>query len=139
MVKKGGYLNNNSFPVKENTSITNEISKGVREFQAPNIVTWFVLPASMVFVLILLITFSLNIKFTGKSKQKICSGKGSEKKCEDKEISNKYKIWILILILIMIPFSVGYAFYKLGIMILNPRVGAGILAAGMIGDSLNGD
>lgn len=129
MGQRGGF--------NSNQNITANISKGIQDFKPPNLLIWGVIPASIMFLLIILIAFKLDVQFTGTTKQKLCTMEGKEKKCKDVDVSNSWKMLVLIMLLIILPLGIGFSFYKLGIMILNPKLGAGILATGMVVDTFN--
>jgi hypothetical protein len=128
MPKKGGGLA---------TELTQNVKQGFNEVQPPNIILWGFMPALLTFIFCVSFIYALDIKLIGKSKKTTCTGTGKNEQCRETTVSHNWKLFAAIPILIFLPIAIGYVFMQLGLIVLNPKLGVGILATGMFVDALD--
>lgn len=118
--------------------IGNQVSRGViyssQNIKAPNAIYWGIIPGGITILIIYIIIAIIQPKVTGTSTIKVCNG--NNRSCRDKKYSNQWKLLLIIFIPIIIGLIVGSSIYKLGIYVLNPKIGLGIETTRLIRGAL---
>lgn len=119
-------------------SFANSVKDASKEINPPNLLLWGIFPTLFVFLIILKMAFALGLTVTGTSTATVCKKTSKGKKCSDQEISNFWKLVVLIFVALLVSITVGMSCYKLGIMYLNPKIGVGMFIVGEVADTIRG-
>ena len=124
------------------TDVGNQVSRGfnygVKNFNAPNYVYWWVIPFFITMLISVMITIFI-LRSMSKSIKNTCLSLVEEEK-EDKSCKDAgVPLWVQTLVLLIFPvfvsFLVSAGIYKVGVYINNPKMAAGIMTTGYVVDA----
>lgn len=99
-----------------------------------SVVRWGVIPGSIAGVCALLLLLFLGVSVTGTMTMNVCTKDTptSEEVCVPKQVSRKYNILWYVIGIPMASLIVGGLAYKLGFMINNQKITAGVAAGNLV-------